>query len=265
MDAGNRKIINLLNGRFQVNFAKYKTSTLNRRIQRRVHLDGFADVEEYYRHLCSNLEEQKQLFKYLLINVTQFFRDPEAFVILQKRVYPKIVESLTSSEGVRAWVAGCSTGEEAYSVAITAAEFFDEEGLDLPVKIFGTDVNSDVLEIAERGVYSDSIVDHVSEDRLSKFFTKHLEGYEICRRIRNMCVFPEHDIFSDTPLGKLDLISCRNLLIYLTPDAQNEAFTAFYDALKPRGFLFIGKSETVRSNTGMFKVDDYNHKIYSKK
>jgi two-component system CheB/CheR fusion protein len=165
---------------------------------------------------------------------------------------------------MRVWVAGCSTGEEVYSIAITIAEYLDDKRLDTLVRIIGTDLNPESITIAAAGHYPQSIEENLSEDRLRKFFTKQQAGYHVSRRIREMCTFSQHDILADSPFANLDLIGCRNLLIYLNPDIQAGIISTFHHALKPSGFLFLGKSETVGPRT-LFKVESPKHKIYSKK
>ena len=257
-------ITDLLEKEFQVDFKKYKASTLNRRTQRRMLLGGFTDIEEYHRHLTSDPEELKELFQNLLINVTQFFRDAEAFEALKETVYPTMIDNLKGSEETRVWVAGCSTGEEAYSIAITLVEYLDEKQLNIPVKIIGTDVNPESINKAVSGHYPESIEGNLSEERLKRFFTRQQGGYRVSKRILEMCTFSQHDILIDPTFGNMDLISCRNLLIYLNPETQGNIISAFHRVLKPSGFLFLGKSETVGPRT-LFKVENSKLKIYSKK
>lgn len=260
-----RKIIYLLKKRHKIDFSKYKATTFNRRIKRRIILGGFSNIGDYYEHLLRNPEELNELFQDLLINVTEFFRDPEAFRALTETVYSSIFEQIRENDEIRVWVVGCSTGEEAYSIAISIAEYMDDYRIAQPVKIFGTDINPESIRQARSGLYTDSITDNVSGERLRRFFIKREGGYELSKRIREMCIFAEHNVITDPPFSNMDLISCRNLLIYLELDTQQIVIPTFHYALKASGHLFLGKSETVGKYTDLFKLENSRYKIYSKK
>jgi two-component system CheB/CheR fusion protein len=265
IEIGNKKIISLLRRRFKIDFSKYKESTFNRRVQRRALLGGFSSVNEYYEFLLRNQKEQTDMVRDLLINVTEFFRDPEAFETLKENIYPSMIRSANKSEGLRVWVVGCSTGEEVYSIAISLVEALEEKGDTKPVKIFGTDIKSTAIKEARNGSYPESISSNVSQERLSRFFVKTSGGYEISKRIREMCVFAEHNVLLDPPFANMDLISCRNLMIYLETATQESLLSIFHYSLKPDGYLFLGKSETVGKMADLFKVEDSKYKIYSKR
>lgn len=255
------RIFNILKKVTNVDYAYYKKTTILRRIERRMVITHNKRLSDYVQYLASNDDEAKILAKEVLIGVTCFFRDPEYFETLKQKVVIPLVEKKGSKQ-IRVWVAGCSTGEEAYSIAILFEEAMDELGVKRDVKIFATDLDSDAVATASAGVYSDSIIEDVSISRLSRFFTKKNNKYVIRHHIRNMIVFAQHNVFGDPPFGKLDLISCRNLLIYFQMELQRKLFSIFHVALNDEGYLFLGRSESVFDYDDLFKVIASNEKIF---
>ncbi len=258
-------VLSLLNSRVGVNFTQYKPMTLKRRIARRMVLNKIETLSGYVTYLEKNPKEIEELFHDALINVTEFFRDPEVFKYLKKKVFPQLTKDRKKDEHVRMWVAGSSTGEEVYSLAIAFTEFLEERGLNIPVQIFGTDLSNGCIERARRGVYPRSIESNVSKDRLQRFFTEVDGNYQVSKMIRDMCTFARQNIMSDPPFSKMDLVSCRNVLIYIEPAAQKRIIAMFHFALKSSGFLLLGKSEGVGQLPDHFAVNDKKLKIFVKK
>jgi two-component system CheB/CheR fusion protein len=223
------------------------------------------NLETYLRYLKSNPTELEALYQDLLISVTGFFRNPEAFEVLKRKVFPRILKNRSTNETTRVWVLGCSTGQEAYSMAMAYLEFAGKENSNLPLQIFATDLNDGLLEKARAGLYAKDLVQDLSPERLRRFFSKEDGGYRISKSIREMCVFARQNVITDPPFSRMDLISCRNLMIYLEPSLQRKIIPTFHYALKPNGFLFLGASETVGANTDLFASVDNKHKVYSKK
>jgi len=228
-------------------------------------LNKVEGYDDYARYLSAHPEEVQNLYQDILINVTSFFRHPETFELLKKKIFPQIIERRPNDDPVRVWVLGCSTGEEAYSIAMTFAEFASERSDHVPVQIFATDVNERGIEKARAGLYSRNITEDVSADRLRRFFIEEDGGYRVSKPIRDMCVFAQQNVLADPPFSRMDLISCRNLLIYLEPLAQKRVIPLLHYALNPRGFMWLGSSETVGSATDLFEAEDKKHKFYSKK
>ena len=237
-----------------INYSYYKQTTVLRRIERRIVVTHNRNLQEYVNYMSNNPEEVRLLAKEVLIGVTSFFRDPDYFDVLKERVVKDLLTSHRASDQIRVWVAGCSTGEEAYSIAILFAEAMDEMGLRRDVKIFATDLDGDSIGVAGRGVYGDSILEDVSVSRLSRFFTKKGNRYTINHDIRKMIVFAQHNVFQDPPFGRLDLVSCRNLLIYFQNILQRNLFAIFHMALNDGGYLFLGRSESVIDYDDVFHV-----------
>ncbi|MCB0752882.1 MAG: chemotaxis protein CheR, partial [Ignavibacteriae bacterium] len=210
------RIFSLIRDQHKIDYSFYKLSTMVRRIERRMSLNQIGDMQEYIRYLESNQKEVSTLYKELLIGVTNFFRDPEAFTIMEKSIIPELISKNENHE-IRIWVAGCSTGEEAYSVAILCHEYLEKTGYKSDVKIFATDVDPEAIIKASNGIYNDSIVNDISENLLSKYFIKESYGFKVSRTIREMVVFAKHNLVKDPPFPNIDLITCRNLLIYLQP------------------------------------------------
>ena len=248
-----------------VDFSLYKTSTLYRRITRRMVLHKMQELQDYARFLRKNAGEVEALYQDTLIRVTRFFRNPEAFEALKARVLPKLLKNRSGQEPLRVWVPGCSTGEEAYSIAIAFAELAAARGSQLPVQVFATDLNEECIDKARAGVYSQNITHDVSPERLQRFFAEVDGSFRISKPIRDMCVFARHNVLTDPPFSQIDLISCRNLLIYLEPALQQRLVEHLHYALKPAGFLLLGSSETISSYRALFAAEDARHKIYAKK
>ena len=229
-----RRILALLHDLTGVDFTHYKSNTLRRRIARRMVLHHIDDMEGYVRLLQSTPAEQAALFQDFLIGVTTFFRSPQVFDVLSERAYPKLFEGRSYREPVRVWVIGCSTGEEAYSIGISLAEFMESAGRPLSAQIFATDLNEASITMARAAVYSKNIENDVSPERLARFFTETDGHYRIDQTIRDMCVFARHDALSSPPFSHIDLISCRNMLIYLEPELQQRLMPMLHFALNPR-------------------------------
>ncbi|HET9178903.1 MAG TPA: chemotaxis protein CheB [Terriglobia bacterium] len=257
-----RKIYRTLRGATGVDFTHYKSSTIWRRIRRRMMLLKLDSLEAYTSYLQKHRDEVDALFQDMLIHVTGFFRDPEVFEALKREVFPNLVKDRPAGTPVRAWISGCSTGEEAYSVAIVLLEFLSEVSANQEVQIFATDVNEAALEKARQGEYLESIATDVSPERLRRFFMKTPHGYRINKSVRDLCIFARHDIGKDPPFSRLDLITCRNLLIYLGPVLQKRILPIFHYALKSTGFLLLGSSETIGTFAEYFSLVDKKHKLY---
>lgn len=255
-------ILQLLKHQTHVDFKFYKPSTVIRRIERRMHVNQIENLGEYFQYLLKSPREVNLLYKEMLIGVTNFFRDPEAFQVLKEKVIPEIVDQHAPHDPIRVWCAGCSTGEEAYSLAMLFLEHFNVVGRQWDVKIFATDIDREALEYAGTGVYPESIAADVSPERLSRFFTKSGGNYRVSRQMREMVIFAPHNVCKDPPFTRIDLISCRNLLIYLQASMQRRVLAYFTFSLKPQGFLFLGASETVGEQADYFKTYDQRWKIY---
>ena len=247
------------------NFSEYRELTIRRRILRRMVLQRIENLGDYANYLRENPAEVKELYQDILINVTNFFRGPEAFEALKSLVFPAIIKNRAPGEPVRVWVPGCSTGEEAYSIAIVLIEFLGDDAVNTPVQIFGTDINETLIEKARVGIYPKSIKADVSSERLRRFFSRVDQGYQISKTVRDMCVFARQDMVKDPPFSRLDLISCRNAIIYFGPALQKKLFPVLHYALKQKGFLFLGSSESVGAYANLFNLVDKKYKIYSKK
>jgi two-component system CheB/CheR fusion protein len=259
------KVFIILRSARGVDFSSYKGSTMLRRVTRRMMLQKIEGIERYAAYLRENPSEIETLYQDLLINVTSFFREPAAFDALKRSVFPHIAKKVSGDIPVRIWVPGCSTGEEAYSVAISLLEFMDDNKIHQPVQIFATDLDDAAVEKARKGIYPENISRDVSAARLGRFFEKTAGGYTINKNVREMCIFARHDIVKDPPFSKIDLISCRNVLIYFGPELQKKAIQTFYYALYPTGFLMIGPSETLGGFADSFTVADKKNTIYAKK
>ncbi len=245
-----------------IDFTHYKRTTVLRRIERRMVVIHSTDLAEYAKTLDYNQEEVNILVKEILIGVTNFFRDPAFFEKLKMKALYPIVQNAKEDEPIRAWSAGCSTGEEAYSIAILFKEILEELNVKRDIKIFATDIDVQAIEQAGKGVFSESIIDDVTPERLARFFTKRNDQYHISKEIRRMIIFAPHNMLSDPPFGKLDLISCRNVMIYFQPVLQRGLFAIFHTALKNGGYLFLGKSETANEYSDVFKPACSTEKIY---
>ena len=240
-----KRILYLIHQRMGHDFSQYKPETVRRRVERRMAVNQIASADDYLRFLQQDGAETEILFRELLIGVTSFFRDPEAFDLLRYDVLPAILVMLPPGDPIRAWVPGCATGEEAYSIAILVQETLEEAGIYREVQIFATDVDSLAIDKARSGVYSDNIAADVTPERLHRYFTREGNTYHVASRVRDAVVFAVQSVTKDPPFSKLDLISCRNLLIYLGPELQRRVISLFHYALKPDGYLLLGASETL--------------------
>ena len=256
------RIYSILKGVSGIDFSYYKKNTVLRRIERRMVVTKSPDMETFAKLLEGNAAEAELLIKDILIGVTRFFRDSEFFEKLKSVALAKILEHGDASEPVRIWSAGCSTGEEAYSLAILMRELMEETGIKREVKIFATDIDTHSIEKASKGEFPESISEDITPVRLSKYFSEKNDLYRISKDIRKMIIFAPHNMFSDPPFGKLDLICCRNVLIYFQPVLQKAVFAIFHTALKNGGFLFLGKSETASEYSSVFKPIATAEKIY---
>jgi len=257
------KIFGLLRKATKVDFADYKHATIKRRILRRMLILKTEKMEDYLKYLQTNPGELSSLFQDILINVTGFFREPETFEALKHEIFPSILKNRSADDAIRVWVPGCSTGEEVYSLAICLVEYLDRSRVHPSIQIFATDVNEAVLEKARQGVYAASA--SISAERLQRFFVPTNGSVQVSKPIRRMCVFAKQDVTADPPFSKLDLIVCRNLLIYLGLALQRKLLPIFHYSLKPTGFLVLGDFETVGEFDNIFKLADKRLKIYSKK
>ena len=262
---GLKNIFALLRSRTEVDFSQYRKTTVRRRIQRRMVVHRHEDVDEYFTFLKRNPEEVDSLFREMLIHVTGFFREPETFDVLQSVVLPRLLEKRGQNDPIRIWLPGCSTGEEAYSLAIIVTEFFDNRPESPSIQIFATDVSDRVLEIARKGVFASNIEATITKDRLRRFFSKNERGYQINKQIRDLCVFARQNVLRDPPFSRLDLISCRNVLIYFETAAQKKLIPFFHYALKPGGFLLLGGAETVGNFSDLFEPVDSKTKLFAKR
>jgi two-component system CheB/CheR fusion protein len=243
-------------------FSLYKKSTIGRRIERRMSQHNIEDTDVYARYLKENPAEVHTLFKELLINVTNFFRDAEAFAVLEKDILPKLFKDKPDDYLFRVWVAGCASGEEAYSIAMLLRELMDQSHQELKVQIYSTDLDDDAIAIARAGFYPPNIAQDVTPERLRRFFIKEDAGYRVKKEIREMVVFAIQNVIKDPPFTKLDLLSCRNLMIYLEPELQNRLIPAFHYALKPGGVLFLSPSESIGNHTELFSSLNRKWKFY---
>lgn len=259
------QVLRLLQIQSGVDFTEYKFNTLYRRISRRMVLRQLNDLGKYTAFLQQNPGELEALYRDILINVTSFFRDPEVFDALKEKVFPRLIIERRQHDPVRVWTIGCSTGEEAYSVAMAWAEFAGTNSTQVKLQVFATDLNETGVTTARTGVYPKDIAQDLSPERLRRFFVEVDGHYRIAKEIREACVFSRHNVLGDPPFSRIDLISCRNLLIYLERVLQQKVLPTLHYALKPGGFLWLGSSETVGAFGNLFEVEDGKHRMYSKK
>jgi two-component system CheB/CheR fusion protein len=264
-DGGVLEIFRALHAAYGIDFSFYKPNTVARRVERRLQLSGTPDLTQYIERLRDDREELNSLYKDLLIGVTKFFRDEDAFAQLEQEVIPQIIRRAVADDELRVWVSGCATGEEPYSIAILLHEALSTRHQPLRAKIFATDVHQSSLEFASAGIYDESSLSGISELRLQRYFTKHASGYQVLPELRKMVVFAPHNVVKDAPFTKLDLISCRNMLIYLQPHAQKKALSLFHFALKANGYLFLGPSESPGELSDEFDPIDRHWKIFRKR
>ncbi len=258
-----RQIFLLLKRKTGTDFSGYKKATFNRRLARRMLLRRIENLEEYVRYLRETSEEVEALYQDVLITVTEFFRDPETFEYLKTDVFPRILAQKEPGEPLRVWVVGCSSGQEAYSLAIVLLEFLGENDT-YPIQIFATDVNEKEVGRARAGLYPVAITQEVSSERLRRFFTETVNGYEVNRSVREMCTFATHDLTRDLPFSSIDLISCRNVLVYFDAVLQERVAPVFQYALRPGGYLVLGRAETLGRQAHLFELLDKRHHVYVK-
>jgi two-component system CheB/CheR fusion protein len=260
-----KAIFRLLRNTSGVDFTHYKRSTVQRRLARRLAVHHAESLANYVTLLQEDANEQRALVHDLLIRVTNFFRDPETFETLSRSVLPALLKNRSANDPLRIWVPGCSTGEEVYSIAICLFEFLGASANSTEIQIFGTDVSELAIERARAGRYLHTIAAEVSAQRLERFFVKLDDHYQITKSVRDRCIFATQNVARDPPFSRLDLVSCRNLLIYLDPTLQRKALTLFHYALKPDGFLLLGNSESVGQGAELFELVDKRHHIFARK
>ncbi|MEO6893384.1 MAG: chemotaxis protein CheB [Ginsengibacter sp.] len=264
IEDGFRRVLAMLRMRKGVDFNFYKQTTIRRRIVRRMMILKLTTIPDYQQYLKNNMYELDLLFQDLLIQVTSFFRDTEAFNVLCSTILPEIVKNKSNDNILRIWVPGCASGQEAYSIAICLSEFLSSYPEAIKVKIFGTDISEKSIAKARSGIYSKTEIESVSDSRLTQFFKKTDNHYQLTKQIRDLCIFAVHDFLKDPPFAKMNLISCRNVLIYFEPFLQKKALTLFHYALIDKGFLMLGKSESVGNLSDLFSVFDTN-KFFTRK
>ncbi|MBY0527009.1 MAG: PAS domain-containing protein [Gemmataceae bacterium] len=257
-------IFRSLRDEYGIDFSHYKSSTVTRRIERRLLLNRNLNLDDYVSRLQHDTAELNALYKDLLIGVTRFFRDTNAFERLAQEV-SALLRSLDREEDFRVWVAGCATGEEAYSLAILIQEQIEQLGRPIKVKVFATDVHRASIDIAGAGLYTEAQLADVNPQRLARFFVRKRDGYQVAHELRQMVVFAPHNVIKDAPFTKLDLVTCRNMLIYLQPLVQKKVISYFHFALKTGGVLFLGPSESPGELSDEFEVLDHHWKIYRKR
>ncbi|MCA2985552.1 chemotaxis protein CheB [Gemmatimonas sp.] len=257
-----QRVLGLLRDRLGTDFTGYKPNTIVRRIERRVLMHPGLGWDDYVRLLEDSKPELVQLHRDLLINVTRFFRDEEAFRLLEQRVIPQLVQDTPPDSELRVWVPACSTGEEPYSIVILILEALEREKLSRNVRVFATDVDQDAVEFAAAGRYGDSIAADMTPERLSRWFVADGDGYKVSRALRDRVIFARHNLLKDPPLTRMDFVSCRNMLIYLGTDLQRRVIALLAYALRARGYLFLGSSETVGTLSTLFDVVDQKWKLF---
>src|SRR3989339_28279 len=260
-----KKILDLLRLEKKLDFTFYKMPTIKRRIFRRMQMLREKSISNYAKYLRGHKNELDGLYEDLLINVTEFFREPRVFEELKRKILPAIIKTKKKDQAIRVWIPACSTGEEVYSYAICIFEMLGKKPGAFHVQIFATDVSESSVSKARTGIYGKNIKDHISPERLKRFFSREGDNYRVSKQIREMCVFSIQNIFSDPPFSNVDLVSCRNLLIYLEPVLQKKVFRNIYYALTAGGFLVLGKSEFTGSYSNGFRVLDRKNRIFVKK
>ena len=261
-----KKILAIIKRQSGIDFyLNYKHASVYRRVVRRMVLNKLETLRDYTAMLKTNRKEVEALYDDFLINVTSFFRDPDFYKILTKKIFPIFIAERKSVDPIRIWVAGCSTGEEAYSIAISLMEFLEEKELSFPIQIFASDLDANAIEKARLGIYPTSALQGVSLNHLKKYFTMVDGHYQIVKSVREFCIFSQQNLLKDPPFSRIDLISCQNVLIYLDTTPQVRILQTFHYALKPSGYLFLGKSETTGASSDLFEPVDNRSKIYSRK
>ena len=258
------RLFRLLRTASGVDFNLYKKATIRRRLGRRMALHKLETIGEYLKFVEQHRDEIDVLFREILIPVTGFFRDPEVFAALREKVLPQILEAKRPGDPVRIWVPGCSSGEEAYSIIMSLLEYLGDRASNTPIQIFGTDINEAAIDKARAGVYSETEMSDVSSERRRRFFTRVNGSYSVDAALREPCVFARQDLTKDPPFSRLDLLSCRNVLIYLEPFSQQRVLSSFHYALKDSGMLMLGKSESLGAFADLFAITDRRNKFFAK-
>ena len=246
-------------------FSGYKTATLLRRIGRRLQLTHLPTLTAYLHRLRQDGDEAEALFRDLLINVTEFFRDPEAWAALQKKVIPQLFAGKGRDDSVRIWAVGCATGEEAYTLTMLLLEYVDELTAPPAIQVFASDLGERALQFGREGYYPEAIAADLSKERLTRFFAKDNSHYRVRPELRDPVLFTQHNLLQDPPFSKIDLIICRNLLIYIQRELQEKIFETFYYALRPGGYLFLGNAESAEDATNLFDSLDKRHRLYQRR
>ena len=260
-----RQIAQLLHAQVGHDFSGYKEKSFLRRVRRRMQILQLSDLAAYVQRLEKEPEEVKLLFRDLLIGVTNFFRDQEAFDALKEQVIPKLFEGLGAADSVRIWVPGCATGEEAYSIAILVREHMQSLKAIPTVQIFATDIDDAALTAARRGRYPHAWMENLAPERLARFFVRDDVSYTVVKELRDLCIFSLHSVLRDPPFSRIDLISCRNLLIYLGTEFQGRVIPIFHVALRPRGYLFLGTSESISQYSDLFQRIDNKQRLFQRR
>lgn len=259
-----KDILAMLDRQSGVDFTYYKQTTIQRRIRRRVALNNLANIEDYLEYLKGTPAEVETLFNDILIPVTEFFRDPASFESLCKDTLPALVKGKKSNDSLRVWCVGCSTGQEAYSIAICLYEFIQSQEEQYKAQIFATDVSEVAIVKARSAYYTQADVSMISPERLEKFFTRSDSGYQVNKVIRDLCVFATHNIILNPPFAGIDLVTCRNVLIYMDSFLQRKAMATFHYSLNEKGMLFLGRSESIGNSADLFSTHSEHHKVYNR-
>ncbi|OFY84204.1 MAG: hypothetical protein A3F72_14345 [Bacteroidetes bacterium RIFCSPLOWO2_12_FULL_35_15] len=260
-----KKIFLIIRNQTGYDFSNYKSNTIIRRITKRIALNQIDSIQDYIDFLQGNPTEVENLYKDFLIGVTSFFRDTEVFESLEKNTIPYLLQMSMEKQELRIWVCGCSTGEEAYSIAILLKEALVKNKQYLKINIFASDIDKDSIEFARSGTYSESVLPSISPERLARHFVKKENGYQLKKDIREMIVFAQHNVIKDPPFSKMDMISCRNLLIYMNSDLQKKIISTFHYSLNNEGILLLGTSESIGEYADLFEDFDQKSKIFKKK
>ena len=261
-----QKILMLLHVRTGHDFRCYKRNTLVRRLQRRMTINHISELQDYLEHIQKHPEEIESLDKDLLISVTNFFREPEVWEYMNSTVVTKLIDRCSENQPVRIWVPGCATGEEAYTLAMLLLEEADGRKRECPIQIYATDIDKEALDVARRGVYPENITEQVAPERLKRFFTRNAKGaYHVVKRLREMVVFAPQNLISDPPFSKLDMVSCRNVLIYIQLELQKKIITMFHFALRDGGYLLLGNAESIGQMTDLFDTMSKRWRVYRQK
>jgi two-component system CheB/CheR fusion protein len=246
-------------------FRSYKEKTFLRRVHRRMHVRQVGSLQDYLELLRSDADETRLLFRDLLIGVTAFFRDSEAFAALESEVIPRMFEHAGASDTIRVWVPGCATGEEAYSIALLLRERMSKLDVVPRVQVFATDIDEPALAVARAGRYPASMLENVSPQRLERFFRPDAQSYVLSKEVRDLCIFSAHSVVRDPPFSRMDMVSCRNLLIYFNAELQDNVLPVFHYALKPNGYLFLGPAESISRHVDLFAAVDKKHRIFQRR